>query len=150
MFNPSLSEQQAGSYFDSGYFGAESVLLAIAVQAGIESSLIPRVATGFCGGMARTNGPCGALTGGVMALGLVHGRNVPADSRDLNYRLVQLFREAFVREFGSTECSGVLGCDISTPEGTERFVRENLMKTVCARVTARAAGLAAEILETRV
>ena len=40
--------------FKSGYFCAESVLLAIAENQGIQSDLIPRIASGFCGGISHT------------------------------------------------------------------------------------------------
>lgn len=37
--------QRAGEVFESGYYCAESVLLAVAESRGIESELIPRIAT---------------------------------------------------------------------------------------------------------
>lgn len=50
---------------EGGLYCAGGVLKTIADQAGIESNLIPAIATGLCSGLARTCGPCGALTGGV-------------------------------------------------------------------------------------
>jgi dihydrofolate reductase len=37
------------------------VLLAIAESQGIQPDLIPRIATGFCSGISRTGGMCGAV-----------------------------------------------------------------------------------------
>ncbi|MFH1153107.1 MAG: C-GCAxxG-C-C family protein [Pseudomonadota bacterium] len=150
MLTPITSENQARDLFDSGYFCAESVLMAIARQSGIESPLIPRIATGFCGGISRTSGLCGALTGGIMALSLIYGRDLPTDSRDTNYSLVQRFLDTFVREFGSMNCSDILGCDISTPQGSRQFASENLESSICANVTARAAGMVTEIINAHV
>lgn len=42
--------------FNSGYYCAESVLMAIAESRNVQSDLMPRIATGFCSGMARTGG----------------------------------------------------------------------------------------------
>jgi len=56
--------QKSRELFDSGFYCAESVLLAIAGHKGIQSDLIPGIATGFCSGMSRTCGMCGAVTGG--------------------------------------------------------------------------------------
>jgi hypothetical protein len=41
-------------HFISGYYCAESVLLAVSEAKGIQSDLIPKIASGFCSGMART------------------------------------------------------------------------------------------------
>ena len=46
------TSQRSRELFDSGFYCAESVLLAIAESQGIESDLIPRIATGFCSGIA--------------------------------------------------------------------------------------------------
>ena len=48
--------QRSRELFDSGYYCAESVLLAIAENQGIQSDLIPKIATGFCSGISRTCG----------------------------------------------------------------------------------------------
>ena len=60
--------------FNSGFYCAESVLMAIAESRGIRSDLIPRIATGFCSGMARTGGQCGAVSGAMMGISLATGR----------------------------------------------------------------------------
>jgi len=45
--------ERAVSYFKEGYICAESVLMAYAEAQGIKSVLIPRIATGFGGGIGR-------------------------------------------------------------------------------------------------
>ena len=47
-------ESSSKSLFDAGYYCAEAVLLAVAKHNGIESPLIPAIATGFCSGLSRT------------------------------------------------------------------------------------------------
>ena len=42
------------------------MLLAVCDHYGIQSPWIPKIATGFCSGVARTGGLCGAYTGAVM------------------------------------------------------------------------------------
>ena len=69
-------EKKAEEMFgEDGLWCAESVLTAVSDEAGIVSPLIPRIATGFCSGTAQTRGMCGAVAGGVMALGIVYGRD---------------------------------------------------------------------------
>ena len=87
-----MSEQNARrsvELFKSGFFCAESVLLAIAESQGIHSDLIPRIATGFCSGISRTGGMCGAVSGAIMGINLVAGRNSPAESLEVSYALTQ-------------------------------------------------------------
>ncbi len=55
------------------------MLLAVAESEGIQSDFIPKIATGFCGGVSRTCGMCGAVSGGIMAIGLFAGRNAPTE-----------------------------------------------------------------------
>ena len=51
--------KKSGELFASGYCCSESVLTAVAESKGISSDLIPKVATGFCGGIAHTCNICG-------------------------------------------------------------------------------------------
>ena len=103
-----------------GLYCAETVLADVAAEHGIESSLIPRIATGLCSGMARTCGPCGALTGGILALNLVLGRDNRAQSVERNYAAVQELVERFEQQHGSTQCQQLLGCDLGTVEGQQQ------------------------------
>jgi len=76
--------QRSLDLFRAGFFCAESVLLAIAERRGIQSDLIPRIATGFCSGISRTGGLCGAVSGAIMGINLVAGRNSPSESVELS------------------------------------------------------------------
>ncbi len=137
--------QLASDHFASGLYCAESVLLALAQVHGMETEVLPRIATGFCGGMARTCGTCGALTGGIMGLGLVLGRNAPGEPYEACFQATQRLVRAFEAEFGSRNCAMLLGCDLGTPEGQTHFYENNL-KDFCHKVTARTAELAVEAL----
>jgi len=61
--------QRSRELFESGLFCAESVLLAAAEALGVNSDLIPRIASGVCSGLARTGGLCGALSGALLVSG---------------------------------------------------------------------------------
>ena len=109
--------------------------------------MIPAIATGFCGGMARTAGPCGALTGGIMAIGILYGRKSTDDSHYKAFALTERLVHDFEKQFGSRNCSDLLGCDISTKEGEAVFNANNLAKMVCRDVTVKAAELLMQVLE---
>ena len=76
--------ERSESLFQQGFCCAESVLQAIAESQGIKSDLIPKIATGLCGGIARTGGICGAVSGGVLGINLVPGRSQASQSPEAN------------------------------------------------------------------
>jgi C_GCAxxG_C_C family probable redox protein len=137
--------KSAEASFAAGLYCAESVLLSLARAQGIESELLPRVATAFCGGMARTCGTCGALTGAIMGIGLALGRSRPGESVQPSYAATQRLIAQFGQEFGARDCHALLGCDLGTPEGQAMF-REDGLAELCATYTGRAAEMAAQIL----
>lgn len=117
--------------FDNGYGCAEAVLIVMAEYLGVESKLIPRIATGFCGGVGRTSGTCGAVSGGVLALSLAFGRDEPNVSKDLLNEKIQHFIASFETRFHSINCTTLTGCDLSDPEGPKTFAKMKLHPT-CA------------------
>jgi len=139
--------KSAEESFASGLYCAESVVLAIAKSQGVESELLPKVATAFCSGMSRTCGPCGALTGAVMGLGLVMGRDRSTDSVQDSYVPTQKLIGEFEKEFGVRNCNDLLGCDLGTSEGQAAFREQQLHKR-CFQYTGKAAEIAARLIET--
>lgn len=137
--------KSAEDAFASGLFCAESVVLALARAQGIESDLLPRAASAFCGGMSHTCGTCGAVTGAIMGIGLALGRSKAGDPIEPAYVTAQNLITEFEREFGSSECHVLLGCDLNTPQGQEMF-REKGLKAQCAKYTGKAAELAARLI----
>ncbi len=62
--------------------------------------------------MARTRGMCGAVTGGIMALGILYGRDNDQQSYATVYEKVQQFLRAFEEEYRSINCFELIGCDL--------------------------------------
>lgn len=138
--------QRGKEIFESGYCCSESVLMAVAEKRGIKSELIPKIATGFCGGFSRTSGPCGALAGGIMAIGLFFGRVESDDSNDLNVAAVQEFIREFQQRNGAVGCTEIIGYDLSKP-GERQRANEAGVDKVCSKISGHAAGLADAIIE---
>lgn len=133
MKNVNEIVDKALSYFRSGYNCAESMLLAIAKDAlGTDSDLIPKIATGFGGGISRQGYVCGAVSGAVMGFGLKYGRNSPEELRAKTYNRVVKFYRRFLEKFGSVVCKELSGCDLSTKEGIRKFREENVHEQKCS------------------
>ena len=140
--------QKAKDCFEAGLFCAESVLQVIAEGEGIQSELIPGIASGFCGGVARTGNICGAVTGGVLGLNLVYGRRDSTESVEENYSAVQELISGFTEKFGSVNCRELLGCDLSTQEG-QNYFKERGLRENCKEYTGVAAALVRAIIDRR-
>ena len=121
--------------------------MAVAEKHNIKSDIIPAISSGFCGGMSRTAGLCGALVGGIMALGVLYGRNSSADSPKKIYALTERLVRDFEKQFGSRNCSDLLGCDISTREGEAIFEAKKLGKTLCRDMTVKTTELVMQVIE---
>lgn len=137
--------RSAEESFASGLYCAESVVLALADAQGVESELLPKVATAFCSGMGRMCGTCGALTGAIMGVGLALGRSNASQSVQPSYIATQRLIGEFEQAFGARDCHVLLGCDLNTPEGQATY-RENRLAERCAKYTGKAAEIAARII----
>ena len=138
----------AESHFENGLLCAESVVSAIAEHQGIDGKLASKIATGFCSGMARTCGPCGALSGAVMGVSLALGRDSKNDTVAETYEATQELIKRFENEFGAKDCHKLLGCDIGTEMGMEQFRSQNL-RANCIRYTGKAAEFAVQALSVK-
>ena len=138
------TSKRSRELFDNGYYCAESVLIAIAESRGIQSDLIPKIATGFCSGISHTSGMCGAVSGAIMGIGLISGRSSAAESVERNYALVRQFIERFEKQHGSTNCGQLTGCDLATEEGQRAFEEKRVIER-CQHYVEDAAILAMSI-----
>ena len=136
----------SAKHFDSGFYCAESVLLVVAQTKGIQNDLIPKIATGFCSGVSRTSGMCGAVAGAIMSINLFFGRENPSDSIEKNYNAVQAFIKQFEKKFGSSNCTILIDCDLNTEDGQEKYEKNKLIER-CQLYTRIAARMALSIIE---
>ena len=73
-----------------------------------------KVASGFGGGM-YLGSVCGAVTGGIMAIGLKHGGTDKASSAEVTRRVREL-ADRFKAQHKSINCPELTGVDVSNPE----------------------------------
>lgn len=117
--------KRAIEVFDSGLSCAEAVAIAGMEELGRTSELIPRIASGFAGGVSRTQSLCGALAGGVLVLGVAHGRDRAQDDRSLLIAKVQALVNGFRERFGSDNCFTLTGLDFNK-EGAMDVYRQRI------------------------
>ena len=120
--------------FLSGYNCAQAVLFAFGPDLGLDEETALKVATGLGGGMGGRGEVCGAVSGGILALGLKFGRGEQQEKAVAQqaYQKTGELMAAFERVHGSCICRTLLcGCDLRTPEGMQRFREEGLHQKVC-------------------
>jgi C_GCAxxG_C_C family probable redox protein len=121
------------------------VLTAFASEFGLSDEIALKIAAPFGGGMARTGKTCGAVTGGLMALGLKYGYTAP-EGRDATYGIAREFMRRFEEKHGTTLCRELIGCDISTPEGLQKAHELGVTESVCPKVVRDAAEIVQALL----
>lgn len=117
-----LADEISRGYFRQGLNCAECVLRTFMDMhdTDLPESII-KMASGFGGGMGHTKNTCGAITGAVLALGIVKGRD-PFEKEEMSDRIKQLTGEVYPlfgsmvnemkEQYGSLICS-----ELSDPFG---------------------------------
>jgi C_GCAxxG_C_C family probable redox protein len=142
---------RAVSSFRGGLNCSQAVFSTFAADFGIDREIALKLAAAFGGGMGRTAGTCGAVTGALMILSLQHG---PTEARDQEgrekvYSLVRDFVQRFASRNQTITCRELINCDISTPEGLATAREQNVFGDVCPKFVQDAAEILEEMLRER-
>lgn len=141
--------ERAVTRFETGFSCSQAVFSPYAEEMGLDKNTALKIAGTFGGGMGRTGQTCGAVTGALMALGLKYGATDAADkeTKEQAYVLVQEFSRRFATRNGDDlSCKGLLGCDISTPDGQKMAAELGLYKSICPKLVKDAAEIVEELL----
>ena len=128
-----MKSDDAEKAFMSGFNCAQSVFVPFAAQTALGAKSAARVASPFGGGMGKSQQTCGAVTGGLMALGLEHGFDDASDKEGKDSVLAKTkeFMAGFKERFGTLQCRELLGCDLNTDEGQKVYKDSNKRETTC-------------------
>lgn len=141
--------ESAESYASKRFLCSESVLLAISDWLRVQNELIPKIATGFGAGIRGCGSVCGAITGGIMALGLKFGRNEVKEQAANPYWFGRELLERFEREFGHVLCRELTGCDFTTEAGRKRYADEKMWETKCIRYIEGATAIVFDLISEK-
>ena len=125
--------EKAASLFREGYNCAQSVFTAFRAETGFDLNTGLRLASPFGGGISHTGGLCGAVSGGIMVIGLLRGTFQPGDTAEKE-RLFAVTRE-FLNRFramgGALRCRELIGRGIETPDDLEQARQSGVFVRVC-------------------
>ncbi len=111
------------------------MLYAFRVESDLPEETALKIACGLGAGMGRKEEVCGAVTGGILVLGMRHGRGSKDDrsAMELTYLKTRELMDGFAKKHGTFICRKLLdGCELTTEEGQRRFKENDFFKKICA------------------
>lgn len=147
--NAESNVTRAVEYFKAGSTCSQAVLATYFPLLGMDSQLGHKLATGLGAGLGRKQYICGAVNAGAIILSLLHG-NEEAQQTELKentYAKVRNLLNEFERKFGTAQCSDLLGVDLTTDEGKQKFKTLNFLDTKCADFVTKVCELIEKELE---
>lgn len=137
--------ENATSRFEQGFSCSQSVFSVFAPEFGLSEEAALKIASAFGGGMVRQGEVCGAVTGGLMALGLKYGSDKP-DDEDAVRQASQEFMRRFREKNGFILCRELLGHKFDTPEGLATTQESGVFNTICPNLVQNATQLTTKFL----
>jgi len=118
-----------------GYGCAETTFVVLKEAFGLADAADSSAAMALNGGLAYGGGPCGAVSGSALALGLLYGSREPdhATAKRLAREATARLMDDFETEFGALDCRELLGHEIRTPEAHAAFIESGRWRTICMR-----------------
>ena len=136
------------TYRNTEFNCAQSVLSEFAPRLGMDVETAMKVSCGLGSGMGRTGNMCGALSGGMLVLGLRYGMTDPdsAEDKERTYEKVAELHDKIKALHGFSNCTDLMGVDIGTQEGLQEAKDKDLSNKVCAKIVGDVARILEELL----
>jgi C_GCAxxG_C_C family probable redox protein len=126
--------KSAEQKFLSGYNCAQAVLFSCSDDINIDKNTALKIACGFGAGMGRKQEVCGAVTGGIIAIGAKYGRGEgdAQSNTEKTYEKTKELIDKFQVRHGTFICLELLnGCNLNTEKGRKYFQENNLKDRIC-------------------
>lgn len=142
-----MKKEEICELFQQGIDCSQVITGKYAKQMGMSEEEARKVSACFGGGMLCGE-TCGAVTGALMVLGMVHGHSVEGDmaQKDIMMAKTAEFKRLFAEKRPSCMCRELLGHDISKPGELEKVLEEGLMFSLCPGIVEDAAEILEKIL----
>lgn len=133
MINDPVSE--ALELFKSGFNCSQAVLAAFSEECGISKETTLKIACPFGGGIGGYGRTCGALTGGLMVIGLKYGatKATNLEAKKLTHEKSRELIEYFEEKYGTSLCRDLVGFDTSTLSNAEMIAKSPHFQKTCPK-----------------
>jgi len=137
--------QKAHDFLIAGWNCSQSVLLTVQELLDLHDPAALKAATGFGGGIGNSGSICGALAGGVMALGFLYGRKELSEfaQKERTYSVCAQWYDRFLNLMGGCNCCDILRVDLKDPIVRKEYWRNAQNRERCA---SQVVGVAAQLL----
>jgi C_GCAxxG_C_C family probable redox protein len=119
---------------DANRYGcAEAAFVALKAVLVLPDPVDTSAAMPFNGGLAWTGGPCGAVTGAALAIGILAGQRIPDHHRAkvVSRELVASLVDDFTERYGSLDCRDLVGTDLRAPGAHAAFIASGAWRRSC-------------------
>jgi len=120
--------------FTEGFSCSQSVFYSFCDELQFDKNTDLKLACGFGAGMGRKGEVCGAVSGGILVIGIKYGRgeNDDPSAKELTYAKTRELMDQFAGKHGTCICRQLLnGCDLTMEEGQKQFTENDLSNKVC-------------------
>jgi C_GCAxxG_C_C family probable redox protein len=134
--------------FRSGFTCSSAVFSTFSAELGLDPEAAKKISCGFGAGISKTGNICGAVSGGIMVIGLKYGKTKEGDdaATEKTRALVRKFMQEFTERHDSVNCTELLGYNLSKPEEYEKARDSKLFVTKCPELVGDAAAILEKIL----
>jgi C_GCAxxG_C_C family probable redox protein len=128
--------EKAIALHKSGFGCAQSVASVFSEELGIDEITAQKMALGLGGGIGRQGEVCGALSGGVLVLGMKYGVNsmdgeANKVAKERVYELDKEFTRRYKERTGAIRCNDILGFDMNDPAARADASARGVFATRC-------------------
>jgi len=127
---------EAVATFTEGFNCSQAVFSTFSEDLGLSRKQALKIACGFGSGMSQTGNVCGAVTGAIMVISLKYGKAEALDneSRERTYGLVQNFIDEFKTINRSTNCTELVGYNLSEEKELLLARESGVFHSICQKL----------------
>jgi len=139
--------EEANQIFSNNYNCCQAVIAVFAEELGLTKEIALKLGSPFGSGACKGE-LCGAVTGGLMALGLKYGQYIEGDMETKNHmtHLAKQFMARFEDRQDSIICKHILGYDLTKEDEREVILEKGLFKSICPKAVETAVNIIEDIM----
>lgn len=143
-----IKQEQVLKLFNDGYCCAAITFGVCAEKLGLDFDTAVRIPAAYGYGIGHGN-TCGAVTGGIMALGLKYGNDTYGDipTKEAFGRIRQEYEKAFIEKNGCLLCKELLGRNPEIPEELAYLRAHDVSRKKCPTIVANACAILERMLD---
>ncbi|TFH06201.1 MAG: C_GCAxxG_C_C family protein [Candidatus Thorarchaeota archaeon] len=145
------SVELAKKYFSGNYNCSQSTMKAVLVGMDMDFEQIMHLAAGIGAGVAHEGNACGAVTGAILALGIVEGKlhKDPVEQKEAAYASGEEFVRRFKMKYDTIICDQLTGITMTDIAARKDANKNGTFEAKCPSFVSDAVRIALEIIIER-